>query len=126
MRSQVVVRDAGVRVDDLRRAVGVLRVHLRRHQHRVEAERAGVEDRRDLADDPPVEQALRPLERVVHGDPRLVGDRAERLGHELEARLQEVHEALVRLVERDRRAALARACLRLRDLYRSHSAASFA
>ena len=45
-------------------------------------------------------------------------------GDEREARLQEVHQPLVRLVERDRGAALARADLRLR--YASHPAASFA
>ena len=55
--AQVVVRDAGVGVDDLRRPVRVVRVDLRRDQHRLVAERAGVEDRRDLADDPLVEQA---------------------------------------------------------------------
>ena len=56
--AQVVVGDAGVRVDDLRGALRVLGVDLGRDQHRLVAERAGVEDRRDLADDPLVEQAL--------------------------------------------------------------------
>ena len=54
--AQVVVRDAGVRVDDLRRPPRVLGVDLRRDEHRPVAERARVEDRRDLADDPVVEQ----------------------------------------------------------------------
>ena len=49
--AQVVVRDAGVGVDHLRGAVGVLGIDLGRHEHRGVAERARVEDRRDLADD---------------------------------------------------------------------------
>ena len=64
---QVVVRDAGVRVDDLRRALGVLGVDLGGDQHRAVAEGAGVEDRGDLADDPAVEQALGALEDLVQG-----------------------------------------------------------
>ncbi len=56
--AQVVVRDAGVRVDDLRGAVRVLGVDLGGDEHRRVAERARVEDRRDLADDALVEQPL--------------------------------------------------------------------
>ncbi len=50
--AQVVVRDAGVGVDDLRGAPGVLGVDLGGDQHRGVAQRARVVDRRDLADDP--------------------------------------------------------------------------
>ena len=114
--AQVVVRDAGVRVDDLRRAVRVLGVDLRRDQHRVVAERAGVEDRRDLADDPLVDQALRAGHQLVELEVGLGGERRERLGDQREVRLQQVHQPLVGLVERDRRAVLARADLRLRRL----------
>ena len=55
--AQVVVRDARVGVDHLRRPMGVLGVDLRGHQHRGVAERARVEDRRHLADDPLLQQA---------------------------------------------------------------------
>ena len=109
MGAQVVVGDAGVGVDDLRRPLRVLGVDFGRDQHRLVAERAGVEDRRDLADDPAVEQALGAGEDVVELQLRLGGDQGERLGVEREARLQQVHQPLVGLVERDRRAVLARA-----------------
>ena len=56
--AQVVVADAGVRVDDLRGAPGVLGIDLRGDEHRAVAERARVVDRRDLADDALVEQPL--------------------------------------------------------------------
>ena len=67
--AQVVVRDARVRVDELRRAVRVRRIDLGRDEHRGVAERARVEDRRDLADDPLVEQVLDALEHLVLGQP---------------------------------------------------------
>ena len=73
------MRDAGVGVDDLRRPLRVLRIHFRGDKHRFVAERPGVEDRRDLADDPAVEQALRALERVGEGELGLGGDGRERL-----------------------------------------------
>ncbi len=53
-------------------------------------------------------------------------DEGEGLGVEREARLQQVHQPLVGLVERDSGAALAGAGLRLGNLYRSQAAASFA
>ena len=65
--AQVVVRDAGVGVDDLGRLPGVLGVDLGGHEHRAVAESAGVVDRRDLADDPLVEQALDAGEHLLLG-----------------------------------------------------------
>ena len=59
--AQVVVRHARVRVDDLRGPVRVVGVDLGRDQHRLVAERARVEDRRDLADDAVVDQLLHAL-----------------------------------------------------------------
>ncbi len=117
MGAQVVVGDARVGVDDLGRPLWVLAVDLGRDQHRVVAERAGVEDRGDLADDPLVQQALGPGQHVVELELRLGGDEGEGLGVEREARLQQVHQPLVGLVERDRGAVLARARLRLRNLH---------
>ena len=72
--AQVVVRDAGVRVDDSRRAVRVLGVDLGGDEHRAVAERARVEDRRDLADDALVQQVLDARHRLVLGDPGQLGD----------------------------------------------------
>ena len=120
MGAQVVVGDAGVGVDDRRRPLRVLGVDLGRDQHRLVAERPGVEDRRDLADDPLVEQAPGAGEDVVELHLRLGGDQREGLGVEREARLQQVHQPLVGLVERDRGAVLAAAGLRLRDLRRAY------
>jgi hypothetical protein len=115
-----------MRVDDLGRPVGVLRVHLRCHEHRAVAERARVEDGRDLADNPLVEQVTDARKRVVLGCSRElchmgVGPRVQR-----KLPLHEVHDPLVELVERDRRAVLARAQLRPRAYCASHRAASFA
>ena len=116
MRAQVVVRDAGVGVDDLGRAVGMLGVDLRRHQHRLVAEGAGVEDRRDLADDPLVEQALGPLHQLVHVELGGARDQLVGLGSERKARLQQVHQPPVGGVEGDRGASPASTDLRLRLL----------
>ena len=107
-------------------ALWVLGVDFGGDQHRLVAERAGVEDRGDLADDPLVEQAPGAGEDVVELELRLGGDQGEGLGVEREARLQQVHQPLVGLVQRDRRAALARARLRLGNFHRSQAAASFA
>jgi len=62
------VGDARVGVDDLGGPVGVLGVDLGGDQHRGVAQRARVEDRRDLADDAPVEQPLDALEHLASGD----------------------------------------------------------
>ena len=110
--AQVVVADAGVRVDDLRRAPGVLGIDLRGDEHRAVAERARVEDRRDLADDPLVEQALDALEDLVLGDPGELGDGRVGLRREREAALHEVQQLAIDVVHRDRGAALAGADLR--------------
>ena len=59
-------------------------------------------------------------------DRSLTPGQRERLGVEREVRLQQVHQPLVGLVERDRGAVLAAARLRLRDFHRSQAAASFA
>jgi hypothetical protein len=117
-----------VRVDDRGGALRVLAVDLGGDQHRVVAERPGVEDRGDLADDAPVEQAADAGERIVELQLRLGGEKGEGLGVEREARLQQVHQPLVGLVERDRGAVAARARLRLRHLglQPSHPAASLA
>ena len=72
--AQVVVADAGMRVDDLRGAPGVLGIDLGGDEHRAVAERARVEDRRDLADDALVEQALDAAQDLVLGDAGLGRD----------------------------------------------------
>src|SRR5436190_216996 len=116
-----------MRIHDLRRALRVLGIDLRRDEHRLVAERTRVEDRGDLADDAAVEQALRTLHRVVDGETGAGCDVAPWLRVEREVRLEHVHQPLVQVVERDRRTALARAQLGLRDLgYASHRAASIA
>jgi hypothetical protein len=66
------------------RAVRVLRVDLRGDEHRREAERPRVEDRRDLADDAPVEQALDAGHHLLLRQPRALGDSQERALHEAE------------------------------------------
>ena len=109
--AQVVVRHAGMRVDQLGGAVRVLGIDLRRDEHRRIAERARVEDRRDLANDARVEQALNARENLRFLDTRkrrhvLVGARGDR-----KAPLHEVQELAIEVVERDRRAALAGASL---------------
>jgi hypothetical protein len=112
--AEVVVRDARVRIDDPGGALRVLGVHLRRDQHRRVPQRAGVEDRRDLANDPLVQQPLGAAQRLLHSEPRAGRDGREGLGVEREARLEQVHEPLVVVVERNRRAAAAGADLRSR------------
>ena len=105
--AQVVVRHAGVLVDDLGRAPGVLGIDLGRDQHRAVAEHARVEDRRDLADDALVEQPLRSGQNLLLGHarparpPRRTGARRDR-----EAALEQVQQPLVQLVERDGGAVL--------------------
>jgi hypothetical protein len=121
--AQVVVRHARVRVDDLRRPPGVLGIDLGRHQHRAVAEHACVEDRRDLADDSPVQQPLRSGQNLVLGELGRLGDGRERPLREREAALKQVEEAPVEVVERDGRAVPSAPNLRYRL---SHRATSFA
>jgi hypothetical protein len=113
-----------VGVDHLGRALRVLRVDLRGHEHRGVAQGARVEDRRDLADDALVEQVLDAAHDLVLGDLRGVGHGRVGARREREAALHEVEQLLVELVERDGRAVLAAAELRLG--YWSHWATSFA
>ena len=121
--AEVVVRHARVRVDDLRRAPGVLGVDPRRHQHRAVAEHARVEDRRDLADDPLVHQPLGSGQNLVLGHARQAGHVRVRALRDREAALEQVQEPLVELVERDRGAVPSAPNLRYRL---SHRATSFA
>ena len=97
----------------LRGAVRVLGVDLGGHQHRAVAEHARVEDRRDLADDPVVEQPLDAAQHLVLGHLGQLGHARERARLEREAALQQVQQLAVELVERDRGAVLAAAHLRL-------------
>ncbi len=120
--AQVVVRHARMRVDDLAGAPRVLGVDLRRHEHRLVAEHARVEDRRDLADDALVEQPRRAAQHLVLGQLGQARDLGVGPLGEREAPLEQVEQPAVGLVERDRGAALAGAGLG----YRSHSAASLA
>ena len=111
MVSQVVVRDARVRVDDLRGAVRELRVDPGCHEHRGVAQRTRVEDRRDLADDALLEQSPHAHQYLRFGDASLgcdvlVGARGDR-----EAALHEVEQSPVQLVQRHRRALAAAAQL---------------
>ena len=110
--AQVVVADAGMLVDDVRGAPRVLRVDLGGDEHRGVAERTRIEDRRDLADDPLVEELLDAGDHLVLGDVRLGRDVLERFRCDWEAALHEVEQALVEVVERDRGAVLAAAELR--------------
>jgi hypothetical protein len=103
-----------MRVDDLGGPVRVVRIHLGGHEHRAVAERTGVEDRRDLTDDPPRDEPAHPGENLLFtglGELRDAGVRA-RLERKLP--LHQVEEPLVEVVERDRRAVAAAAHLRAR------------
>jgi hypothetical protein len=115
-----------VRVDDVSRAVRVLGIDLGRHEHRAVAERARVEDGRDLADDALVDQVLDPAQHLVLRGLRQRRDARKRAALQRELALHQVHDPLVQLVERDRGAVLARAQLGLRPGYASHRATSFA
>ena len=75
-----------------------------------------------------IEQSLDARAGLGFGDPGLGGDVLVRARRDREAALHQVEQALIEVVERDRRAVLARAQLRLeiRVGYFSHCAASFA
>ena len=121
--AQVVVRHARVRVDDLGRPPGVLGIDLRRHQHRAVAEHSRVEDRRDLADDALVQQALGSGQNLLLGHACELRHVLVGSGGDREAALEQVEELAVELVERDRRPVLSAPNLRYRL---SHLATSFA
>ena len=111
--AQGVVAHARMGVDDRRGAPRVLRVDLGGDEHRGITQRAGVEDRRDLADDALVEQPLHArhhllLCQLCLGGDVLVGPRGDR-----EGALHQVEQPAVEVVERDRRAVRATAQLRL-------------
>ena len=101
--TQIVVRDPGVLVDDVRRAPGVLGIDLGRDQHRGVAERAGVEDRRHLTDDPLLQQMRYPRQHLLLGDLRLFGHVQVGSRRDRKRALHEVEQALVQVVQRDRR-----------------------
>src|SRR6202035_648064 len=101
-------------VDYLRGAVRILRIALRRDEHRGVAERARVEDWGDLADDALVEQVLHPCHHLALLHPGALGHPQVGTGLDREAALHEVEQALVEIVERYRRAVLAAPCLRPR------------
>jgi hypothetical protein len=97
-----------VRVDDLRRAPRVLGIDLGRHQHRAVAQRAGVVDGRDLADDALVDELLHARQDALLGHLERPRDRGVRARLDREGALHRVEQALVEVVERDRRTVLAR------------------
>src|SRR5436305_366404 len=68
---------------------------------------ARVEDRRDLADDPLVDQVLDARQHLVLGDARELRDARVRPRLDREAALHEVEQLPVELVQGDRRAVLA-------------------
>ena len=111
MVAQVVVRHARVRVDDLRGAPRVLGVDARRDEHRAVAERARVVDRRDLADDPRVDQLLHAREDPLLGHVERLRHRDVRARLDREPALHRVEQPAVEVVQRDGRAALAAADL---------------
>jgi len=104
--AQVVVRHAGVRVDDLGRPPRVLGVDPGGDEHRLVAQGARVVDRRDLADDAPVEQLLDAGEHGLLGHAELAGDRRVRARLDRERALHRVQQPPVEVVQRYRRAAL--------------------
>ena len=124
--AQVVVGHPGMLVDHLRRAVGMLGIHLGGHQHRGVAEGPRVVDRGDLADDPVVQQRPHPPHDLLLAEAGLASDRGVGPGLEREAALHEVEHPLVGLVERHGRAVLARADLGRSYPSCSHCAASLA
>src|SRR4029079_10495442 len=98
-------------------------VDLGRHEHRAVAERARVEDRRELADDALVEQALDTRHNVGLRNAGEFGNVRKRALGEGEAALHQVEQLLVGLVQRDGAAVPPRANFRY---WLSHLATSLA
>jgi hypothetical protein len=121
--AQVVVRHPGMRVDHLGGPPRVLGIDPRRDQHRAIAEHARVEDRRDLADDPLLEQPRGSGQNLGLRHTRELGNRGVRPPRDREIALEQVQQPLVQLVERDGGAVLSAPNLRYRL---SHFATSFA
>ncbi|TMK83056.1 MAG: hypothetical protein E6G46_04315 [Actinobacteria bacterium] len=71
----------------------------RRDQRRLVAERARVEDHRDLPDDLVLLQGRKPPDDVVLADPQLVAEERERSRLEREGNLDQVQKFLVDLVQ---------------------------
>ncbi len=105
--SQVVVGYARVAVDDLRRAVGILRIDLRSHEHRGVAERPRIEDRGDLTDDALLKQGADALHHLPLCNVGQLRNLPVWTRRDREAALHEVEQPAIELVERDRRAVLA-------------------
>ena len=131
--AQVVVAHAGVGVDHVGGAPRVVGVNLGGDEHRGVAECARVEDRRDLTDDPLVDQASNATQDLVLADAGLLGDVAVGPGRDREGALHQVEQALVEIVKRNGGAVLATAELGTEAAtwaggiaYCSHRAASFA
>src|SRR5829696_2791972 len=91
----VVVGDAGVGVYCLGAFVELVRWDLGRHQARLVAEDASVEDRADLAYNPPSFERLYPADDLAARDPHLAPDRRERLPLQRKLLLDEVENVLV-------------------------------
>src|SRR5215207_10144440 len=91
----VVVGDAGVGVYCLGAFVELVRWDLGRHQARLVAEDASVEDRADLAYNPSSFERLYPADDLAARDPHLAPDRRERLPLQRKLPLDEVENVLV-------------------------------
>ena len=91
----VVVGHAGMRVEHRGGRVGPLGRGARGHQHDAVAQPAGVEDRRDLADDSLAAQPRDPLEHLVLGHLQLLAQRRVGPLDERELVLDQVTQALV-------------------------------
>src|SRR5436309_8497882 len=96
-------------VDDLGRPPGVLGGDLRGDEHRGVAERPGVEDRGHLADDALVDQLLDAGDRLLFAGPGAGRDLGVGPAGDRERALHQVEQALVEIVERDRRSVLSAA-----------------
>jgi hypothetical protein len=100
-----------VGVDHVGGAPRVLRVDLGRDQHRGVAQGAGVEDRRDLADDALVDELLDALQGLLLGHLRLCRHVLVGAQRDRKLPLHEVQKPLVQLAEDNGGALLAAAQL---------------